>query len=187
MIACRSARHGAETARDIQETVPGAGAIDVMELDLSSFESVWQFSARLTHRRQPISILVNNAGILRWRGWVSTQAGVEEHLHANYLGHFLLVRELLPLLTEVPGSRIISIGSNIANHAHINWENMNALEGFAAYGQSKLCNLLHMQELHYRYNKASSLCAFCVDPGEVKPPPVVVVGGGGAAAAVVNA
>ena len=145
-----------------------------MELDLSSFESVWQFSERLLGRGQKIHILCNNAGILRWRGWVCTSAGIEEHLHANYLGHFLLVRELLPLLTKAPGSRVIAIGSNMANHAHVNWENMNALEGFGAYGQSKLCNLLHMQELHHRYNTTKGICAFCVDPGEVRAPPAAV-------------
>ncbi len=34
-------------------------------------------------------------------------------------------------------------------------------------GQSKLCNLLHVEELHARYFHPQKLCAVCIDPGEV--------------------
>ena len=77
------------------------------------------------------------------------------------------VRELLPVLTREPGARVIAVGSNLANYARIDWHHLNALQGFAAYAQSKLCNLVHMQAVHARFNGAHRLCAACVDPGEV--------------------
>mmetsp|Transcript_69235 Transcript_69235/g.184538 ORF Transcript_69235/g.184538 Transcript_69235/m.184538 type:complete len:175 (+) Transcript_69235:947-1471(+) len=49
------------------------------------------------------------------------------------------------------------------------WGNLNDAEGFEAYKQSKLANLLHMQELSRRYGHPSpaKMLAMCVDPGEV--------------------
>ena len=174
IIACRSTQLGQQAADEVRRTTPVAcgqdwagGCLEVMELDLTDSRSVTRFARAILGRGQAVRVLCNNAGVLRWKGWVATSAGIEEHLHANYLGHFLLVRELLPALTAQPGARVIAVGSNLAHFSNIHWDDMNALEGFAAYGQSKLCNLLHMQELHQLFSSPHALCAFCIDPGEV--------------------
>jgi len=166
VLACRDVEHGEKAAGEIK-TRPGRGEIVVMQLDLCSFESIAKFAQQVKSLNRRLFALVNNAGILRWRGWYKTADGFEEHLQANHLGHFLLVKELESLLVAERGSRVIAVGSNLMKYSKINWDNLNDMEGFGAYGQSKLCNFLHMLHLHNQHSQCTDLKAMTVDPGEV--------------------
>lgn len=165
IIACRNLKAGEEAASALRAT-EGAGLIEVMSLDLCSFASIRSFSADFKAKNLPLYALVNNAGILRWRGWILTKDGFEEHLQANHLGHFLLTSELIDVLLRSPTSRVVAVGSHLADHGRIVWGNLNKPGGWAAYKQSKLANLLHIEELQRRYCDRG-LSAMCVDPGEV--------------------
>uniref|UniRef100_A0A7S0I4K2 Protochlorophyllide reductase n=1 Tax=Hanusia phi TaxID=3032 RepID=A0A7S0I4K2_9CRYP len=166
ILACRDESQG-ERAKNEIKTKIGGGEITVLQLDLCCFESIKNFSKRVKSLNSPLFALVNNAGILRWRGWHMTKDGFEQHLQANHLGHFLLVKELESLLLSQRGSRVIAVGSNLMKYSKINWNNLNDMEGFGAYGQSKLCNFLHMLHLHNEYSQSLDLKAMTVDPGEV--------------------
>jgi len=168
IIACRALASGEESAEAVRKQ-EGGGEVSVMQLDLCSMVSVRAFAEQVRSRHSRIDALFNNAGILRWRGWIVTKDGFEEHLQANFLGHYLLTKELLPLLLSEDGSnpsRVVSVGSHLGSIGRINFENLNDLEGFPAYQQSKLAQMLHMQELH-ECHSANGLLAFCMEPGEV--------------------
>ena len=72
--------------------------------------SVRKFCADFKAKKLPLYALINNAGILRWRGWVCTEDGFEEQLQANHLGHFLLTSELTETLLQSPASRVVAVG-----------------------------------------------------------------------------
>jgi NAD(P)-dependent dehydrogenase (short-subunit alcohol dehydrogenase family) len=102
-----------------------------------------------------VDVLINNAGVLGLPFGLSPD-GVEMHFATNHLGHFALANLLLPRLTD----RVVVVGS--ASHrsgdldlADLAWERRR-YSGYAAYGASKLANLLFMAELQRRLTAAGS-------------------------------
>eukprot|EP00286_Rhodomonas_abbreviata_P024567 CAMPEP_0181294928 /NCGR_PEP_ID=MMETSP1101-20121128/3868_1 /TAXON_ID=46948 /ORGANISM="Rhodomonas abbreviata, Strain Caron Lab Isolate" /LENGTH=348 /DNA_ID=CAMNT_0023399631 /DNA_START=131 /DNA_END=1177 /DNA_ORIENTATION=+ len=172
IIACRSVSSGETAVKEVRG-MPGSGELTVMQLDLCDFESVRKFVGQVQKLAASLAgnkglrLLFNNAGILRWQGRVYTKDGFEEHLQANHLGHFLLTRELGALLGKSNGARVVAVGSHLADYARIRWDNFNDVDGFEAYKQSKLMNLLMTVSLHATHAASRSLYAFTIDPGEV--------------------
>lgn len=72
----------------------------------------------------------------------------------NHLGHFALTGLLLDLLLPVPGSRVVTVssyGHRIRADIHfddLQWD--RSYDRVAAYGQSKLANLMFTYELQRR-------------------------------------
>ena len=69
----------------------------MVQLDLSSLNSVRQCAEHLLDNEHKIDILINNAGIMTCPDW-KTSDGFEMQLGTNHLGHFLLTEMLMPLL-----------------------------------------------------------------------------------------
>jgi len=117
-----------------------------------------------------IDLLVNNAGVMYVASRQPTREGFEMHFGTNHLGHFALTGLLLESLLEVPGSRVItvrSVGHRIM--AKINFDDLQwtrSYNRFAAYGQSKLANLMFTYELQRRLAaKGAHTVAAAAHPG----------------------
>lgn len=91
-----------------------AGDITCLELDLSDLSNVAAFSAEVHRRVSHIDILVNNAGVVNDVGSLSAQ-GFELGFGVMHLGHFLLTRELWPLLATP--SDHTKLPARVVNHA----------------------------------------------------------------------
>ncbi|CAD6564186.1 MAG: hypothetical protein CYPHOPRED_003209 [Cyphobasidiales sp. Tagirdzhanova-0007] len=125
-----------------------------------------------------LDVLMCNAGIIDAAPAVS-EDGYEITFATNHLGHALLIRLLLPVLQKTPGcGRIVSLTSTAfrsAPKAGIAFEKLNTpmSSGFAAalinYCQSKLANILYVQELARRYPEVTSIV---VHPGSATTPMV---------------
>lgn len=128
-----------------------SGDVEVALLDVADLSSVRAFA----EASGPVDVLVNNAGVLGLPFGLSPD-GVELHFATNHLGHFALTNLLLPRLTD----RVVVVGS--ASHRSgeldlddLTWERRR-YGGFAAYGASKLANLLFLAELQRRLTAAGS-------------------------------
>jgi NAD(P)-dependent dehydrogenase (short-subunit alcohol dehydrogenase family) len=107
--------------------------------------------------------------------WSTTHEGFEAQFGTNYVGHALLTRLLLPIMTktsELPNAdvRIISVssvGHNMAPRGGILFdeEALKALTPLQLYGQSKLANILLVKALAKRYPKIMSVA---VHPGMIR-------------------
>lgn len=159
VLGVRSLGNGEEASKKILALAPNA-KVEVMRLDLSSFASIRSFAEEYKAKKLPLNILVNNAGVMACPFSLSTD-GYELQLATNHLGHFLLVKELLPLLKEsATASKSESRIVNVASMAHsfykkkgIDFDNLNnqkMYNSWMAYGQSKLANILHARELARR-------------------------------------
>ena len=69
----------------------------LMICDLSSLNSIRQFTKEFTDKYDGLNVLINNAGAV-FNNRQITADGFERTLAVNYLGPFLLTHELLPLL-----------------------------------------------------------------------------------------
>ena len=72
------------------------GKAQFMRLDLSDLQSVIDFCDRIKEQFQRIDILINNAGL---NIDSVLPNGVRQVFQVNYLGHYLLSRSLIPLLS----------------------------------------------------------------------------------------
>jgi NAD(P)-dependent dehydrogenase (short-subunit alcohol dehydrogenase family) len=154
VLAVLDLDEGEDAKSQIQSVVPRAtaGSLRVRPLDLSSLSSVAELSRELADHGRPIDFLVNNDTfpILpeRWR----TEEGFELQFGANYLGHFALTGQLLPLLRASTGARVVTMSSLGARIARIDFADLHSerYRPFRAYGRSKLAQLIFALELDRR-------------------------------------
>ncbi|MBA3233280.1 MAG: SDR family NAD(P)-dependent oxidoreductase [Propionibacteriales bacterium] len=156
VLAVRDTRRGEQAAASID------GQTQVCRLDLADLASVRAFAADWQGQ---IDVLVNNAGVMAVPEQ-RTADGFELQIGTNHLGHFALTNLLLPRLTD----GIVSV-SSVAHRLgridldDLNWERRR-YQRWAAYGQSKLANLLFTLELQRRFDVLDSrLRAVAVHPG----------------------
>jgi NAD(P)-dependent dehydrogenase (short-subunit alcohol dehydrogenase family) len=148
----RSEERGREVVAAIE--AEGGGTAEFHAADLASLDAVRAFAEEIRSRHDRIDVLVNNAGI--WlepdQGRLLSEDGHELHLQVNYLSHFLLTRELLPLLraagTHERPARIINV-SSVAQRP-IEFDDVGMEEGYSdgrGYAQSKLAQIFHTFDL----------------------------------------
>jgi len=168
IIAARDrARSEAVAAELCQAT--GSGAIEARTLDLASLASVRAFVDEFLARRQPLHLLVNNAGVMA-TPQTYTEDGFELQFGTNHLGHFALTVGLLPALTATARARVVVLTSSGHRRSDIHFQDIHfrerPYERFSAYGQSKTANALFAVGITQRY-AAAGVTANAVMPGGI--------------------
>ncbi|KAJ9170977.1 hypothetical protein P3X46_019033 [Hevea brasiliensis] len=167
----------------------------VMHLDLASFDSVRQFADNFRRSGMPLDVLVCNAAVYlpTAKEPSFTAEGFELSVGTNHLGHFLLARLLLDDLkkSDYSSKRLIIVGSITGNTNTLAGNvppkaNLGDLRGLAgglngintspmidggefdgakAYKDSKVCNMLTMQEFHRRCHEETGITFASLYPG----------------------
>ncbi|MCX2934797.1 SDR family NAD(P)-dependent oxidoreductase [Mycobacterium sp. CVI_P3] len=151
VLAVRNLDKGKAAADLIVRRYPGA-EVTVQELDLTSLESIRTAADELRTRHDRLDLLINNAGVMMTPKQ-RTKDGFELQFGTNHLGHFALTGLLLDRLLPVPGSRVVTVSSNGHRFGRIRFDDLQSERRYgrtAAYGQSKLANLLFTYELQRR-------------------------------------
>lgn len=165
IATCRSAEKAASTKQRLPQAHRDS-SVETAVMDLASLASIDKFCAQLSHRK--IDVLVCNAGVMLPK-YQETRDGFEQTVGVCHVGHFLLVKRLLPKLLSAPAPRVVMVSSE--SHRAPPRLNFNALpypkaqfRPMKAYGQAKLCNALMAVELHRRYAD-QGLTACFLHPG----------------------
>ncbi len=159
VIACRAAGKGNVAAEKIRAAMGPAGDeadLVVRELDLASLASVREFAEDINAEFDRIDLLINNAGVMAPPRH-ETADGFELQLGTNHLGHFALTGLLLERLKAAPAARVVTISSIAAKRGSIDFDDLQSVDGYnrwAAYGQSKLANLIFALDLQTRLAEA---------------------------------
>lgn len=152
LLPVRNAAKGDNAVNRIRAAV-GSAIVSTRRLDLSSLASVADLVTTLTGEGRPISLLINNAGVMTPPTRQTTTDGFELQFGTNQLGHFALTAGLMPLL-RAGSARVVLQSSVVARNASINFADPNWEQGYgngmAAYGQSKLAEALFGFELQRR-------------------------------------
>ncbi len=157
VLAVRSAEKGEQAAAQM------SGQTEVRVLDLASLASVREFAGSWDGGE--IDVLINNAGVMV-PPLSRTAEGFELQFGTNHLGHFALTN----LLLEQIGGRVVTVSSTAHRMGRIDFDDLNwerrSYRAWAAYGQSKLANLLFTAELQRRLTEAGSpVLATAAHPG----------------------
>jgi NAD(P)-dependent dehydrogenase (short-subunit alcohol dehydrogenase family) len=165
--------HGRDPARlerALAEIGAGEGGrVHGFLADLCSLEKVRRLAADVQREHGRLDALVNNAGIARVGGERrESDDGYELTFAVNYLSHFLLTLELLPLLRSREGARIVNVAS--AGQAPLDFDDPmleRGYDGFRAYAQSKLAQISFTFELAERLDAhgESGIMANALHPG----------------------
>lgn len=165
LIGRDRARTDAALAR-IKRRVAGA-AVESQIADLSRLDEVRSLGARLAALPR-IDVLINNAGALFQRRQ-TTPDRLERTFALNHMAYFLLTDLLHDRLVKSAPARVINVASEAHRRAILDFDDLQSArdyQGFAAYGRSKLCNLLFTRELARRL-QGTGVTANCLHPGFV--------------------
>jgi NAD(P)-dependent dehydrogenase (short-subunit alcohol dehydrogenase family) len=122
-------------------------------VDLASLASIAEFGARMRKERDRLDLLINNAAVMNPPDRQTTEDGFELQLGTNYLGHFALTAELMPLLQRGARPRVVTLSSVASRSGRIDFDDLQSesrYEPMKAYGQSKLACLMFALELARR-------------------------------------
>lgn len=153
------------------------GTVRLHNLDLTQMNSVKEFAKSFKNSKLSLNYLICNAGIM-FAPRSITIDGFESHLAVNYLGHCLLIMELLALLIKTADetksqSRIINVSSSTHKVSDFDFDDLtkqNRYSSAQAYGQSKLAQIMFSSKLSRVLRdalKCDRVQVFCVHPGVV--------------------
>jgi retinol dehydrogenase-14 len=166
-IVCRTRESGERAVTEIRQRGLNP-AVSLFVADLASLQAIRGLAAELDAALPRVDVLVNNAG-LTLRERVLTPEGLETTFAVNHLAYFLLTRLLEPKLEASAPSRVVNVASNAHRWGTIRFDDLmgaKAYDGFKAYAQSKLANVVFTYELARRL-QGTGVTANCLHPGFV--------------------
>ncbi|MCZ4408220.1 SDR family NAD(P)-dependent oxidoreductase [Cryomorphaceae bacterium 1068] len=105
----RKSERAEKAIKELQSEVPD-GQFESIECDLQSFSSVEDAIAWIKSKYDVIDALVNNAGVMALEDR-ATADGYDVQMQTNVLSHFLLTKELFPLIAKSKEGRIVNHSS----------------------------------------------------------------------------
>ena len=167
VMACRNPQKAWPICKELIAKTHNTN-IQVIKLDLASFASIYAFVEEIRKQYDHVDLLLNNAGTLLHHA-AQTEDGIENTVGVNYLGHYLLTRQLLPLIP--PGSRIVNMVSLTIRYGKIDHDIFTPVDQqhfnrFRAYSDSKLALLYFTLDLAEEL-KEKNILVNCADPGIV--------------------
>ncbi len=168
IIAGRNPSKGAAAVAAIRKEVSNAD-VRFEAVDLASLSSIAAFGERLRTDRTSLDLLINNAAVMTPPRRKVTADGFELQFGTNYLGHFALTAQLLPLLRKGTQPRVVNVSSIAARNGRINFEDLQSNAGYRplpVYSDSKLASLMFALELQRRSDAAGwGLTSIAAHPG----------------------
>ena len=189
VLACRNVERAERVAKEMGFP---ANSYTVIKCELGSFKSVRDFVFNLRAFKGPrgLDALVCNAAVYlpadpkpRF-----TEDGYEMSMGVNHLGHFLLTQLLMSDLEKARNARCIIVGSITGNsntiggglvYPRADLGDLSGLKagpgsemadgkpffGAKAYKDSKVCNMMTVQEMHRRFHDKTGITFSSLYPG----------------------
>jgi NAD(P)-dependent dehydrogenase (short-subunit alcohol dehydrogenase family) len=157
LLTGRNDAKGRDAVAKIRSQIPGA-KISYEMLDLASLASVTDFAKRFAAGHSSLDLLINNAGVMALPTRQTTVDGFE--MGTNYLGHYALTAQLLPLLRRGHEPRVVNLSSIAHRTGFIHFSDLQGERLYSpwkAYNQSKLAMLMFALELQRRSDAGGGL------------------------------
>ena len=170
IMASRNESKLQDARKQLMSEIPGA-KLEIEIVDLTSLDSIKNFCNRIKSNYEKIDFLVNNAGGGGSK-YKQTVDGLEQNFTLNYLGHFALTTQLLPVLKD--GSRVVNFASigykrylkNDLDVDNLMCNHQDDYNQMQEYCKAKLCSILFAVKLQEQFeNMGSNSMALSCHPG----------------------
>src|SRR5947209_12218418 len=128
VIVCRDRARGEEARSEII-TKSRNTAVDLLQADLSSQQSIRQLVETFQHHYTHLHVLINNA-VVAFPGRRETVDGLEMMFAVNYLAPFLLTNLLLDVLKASAPARIVNVSSATQAPGSIQMDDLQAKKDY---------------------------------------------------------
>lgn len=109
LLLNRNSQRAIDSLEQLKQEVPGA-SFDWIDCDLQNFESVRQAAKNIESNYPVVDVLVNNAGVMAMKD-AATGDGYDVQMQTNVISHFLLTKELFPLMKKSEQGRVVNHSS----------------------------------------------------------------------------
>jgi NAD(P)-dependent dehydrogenase (short-subunit alcohol dehydrogenase family) len=116
----RKSERSEQSHKQLLQDVPG-GIFDPIDCDLQRFASVKSAMEAIKSRYDVLDVLVNNAGVMALKDQ-ATEDGYDVQMQTNFIPHFLITKELFPLLCKSKQARIVNHSSMARLGSPLNME-----------------------------------------------------------------
>jgi len=168
-LGCRSLERGSQALEQLRSE--GLTNAEIVQIDITSDESVTNARIELAKKTDELDVLINNVGItgnMPQDALTATVSEFENVLNTNLYGTLRVVQAFTELLKKSEEPQIINISSSIGSltlHSDAKWKYFENANLFMVYAVSKAA--LNM----YTISLANQLPKFrihLVDPGFIK-------------------
>jgi len=185
VMACRNLKKANKVRDEILSNTAGRGLspkqLQVMQLDLSSLQSVTDFVKEFKGTYDALNILINNAAIAANDEFTLSTDGIELQFAVNHIGHFALSNQLSALLAESASKQRVSRVINVASAGYMfaplelkPWfvskqkiQDPAEYIPFPRYGFTKAANIIFSKEFNKRF-RGRNVYSVSVHPGTIK-------------------
>jgi NAD(P)-dependent dehydrogenase (short-subunit alcohol dehydrogenase family) len=167
VMLCRSKSKG-EAAQAEIKAASNNSQIDLILADFASLAAVRRAAETFQERYDRLDVLVNNAGLYLGERLLSAD-GYEMTFAVNHLAPFLLTNLLIDTLKASAPARIVNVSSGAHAGGRMRFDDLQSArsyQGFRAYADSKLANILFTTELARRL-AGTGVTANSLHPGAV--------------------
>ena len=167
VLVARDAQRGQKALNRLAGNGSGV-AHSIYYGDLSRISEMKRVAAQIAAAEPRIDVLVNNAGALFGTRKV-TPDNLEETFATNHMAYFVLTLGLRDSLLAASPARVVSTASAAHKGYTLDFDDLQSAKSYsamAAYGRSKLCNILFTRELARRWID-TGVTANCLHPGVV--------------------
>lgn len=155
VMACRNLEKSRKVQQELVE-LTGNSSIDLLELDVSSFESIRGFCSEFGAKYEKLDILIHNAGYFRHgeKNYQLSPDNIELSFATNAFGPFLMTQLLIDMLKESGDARVLNACTTNVRHffdpkRKIDFDNLRGefagsrpYDSYKLYGDSKMALLM---------------------------------------------
>ncbi|RZV41012.1 MAG: SDR family NAD(P)-dependent oxidoreductase, partial [Acidimicrobiales bacterium] len=152
------------------------GETSAFECDLADPNSIVACAKAIKEQFKSLDVVLTNAGIMcpPYAVVNKYKEPLEIQFAVNFLGHFVLINHLMPLVKAAPSARLAIVASEgyttAPKKTGIQFEDLDFSEGYSAltaYGHSKLASMLLSKELAKRLAD-TKVTSNSVHPGVIR-------------------
>jgi len=178
VMACRNINRSEDAHKEVIR-ISGNEKIDLMELDVSSFNSIKNFCNEFKSKYQRLDVLINNAAYFEHgkKGYQFSEDGIELTFATNTFGPFLLTELLKDLLSNSDDARVLNACTENIMHffdpkRKIEFDNLRGefkdsrpYSVYRMYGDSKMALLMLTFKMADEYSSSSIKVNAIIIPG----------------------
>lgn len=166
IMACKDLTKATPVYEQLRQNKPDQ--IELMHLDLASFESIKSFVSQVQQQYSRLDLLLNNAGTLCHKA-EETAEHYEKTVGVNYLGHYVLSHLLLPMMGK--GTRVVNMVSLTVRYGHLKPTlfqpvSQKKFNRFVTYSDSKKAFFYFTMDAAEKWADRG-ITVNCADPGIV--------------------